>query len=89
MDLRHSLLATLVAVLWGFNFVVIEWGMHGVPPLLFVSLRFAAVVVPAVSVVPRPAASWHTVHSPLDHHEVEAPQNGDERGEERVAQVHA
>jgi len=61
MDLRHSLLATLVAVLWGFNFVVIEWGMHGVPPLLFVSLRFAAVVVPAVFVVPRPAASWHTV----------------------------
>lgn len=55
MDLRHSLLATLVAVVWGFNFVVIEWGMHGVPPLLFLALRFA------VFLVPRPPASWRTV----------------------------
>lgn len=58
---RHSLLALLVAVIWGFNFVVIEWGMAGVPPLLFVSLRFAAVVVPAVFLVPRPAVPWPTV----------------------------
>jgi O-acetylserine/cysteine efflux transporter len=61
MTLRHSLLATLVAVIWGFNFVVIEWGMSGVPPLLFVSLRFAAVVVPAVFLVPRPSVPWQTV----------------------------
>jgi O-acetylserine/cysteine efflux transporter len=61
MDLRHSLLATLVAVIWGFNFVVIDWGMHDVPPLLFVSLRFTAVVLPAVFLVPRPAAPWRTV----------------------------
>jgi O-acetylserine/cysteine efflux transporter len=58
---RHALLATLVATIWGFNFVVIEWGMHDVPPLLFVSMRFAAVVVPAVFLVPRPSASWQTV----------------------------
>ena len=58
---RHSLLAVLVAVIWGFNFVVIEWGMHGVPPLLFLALRFSAVIVPAVFLVPRPAASWRTV----------------------------
>ena len=61
MDLRNSLLATLVATIWGFNFVVIEWGMHGVPPLLFVAMRFTAVVVPAVFLVPRPSASWQTV----------------------------
>jgi O-acetylserine/cysteine efflux transporter len=61
MDLRHSLLATLVATIWGFNFVVIEWGMAGVPPLLFLALRFAAVVLPAVFLVPRPSASWQTV----------------------------
>jgi O-acetylserine/cysteine efflux transporter len=61
MDLRHSLLATLVAVIWGFNFVVIEWGMHGVPPLLFLALRFTAVIVPAVFLVPPPSASWRTV----------------------------
>jgi O-acetylserine/cysteine efflux transporter len=61
MDLRHSLLATLVAVIWGFNFVVIEWGMEGVPPLLFLSLRFVLVVVPAVFLVPRPLVPWRTV----------------------------
>lgn len=61
LSLRHSLLATLVAVIWGFNFVVIEWGMHDVPPLLFASLRFSAVVVPAVFFVPRPTVPWRTV----------------------------
>jgi O-acetylserine/cysteine efflux transporter len=61
MDLRHSLLATLVATIWGFNFVVIDWGMDGVPPLVFLAVRFAAVVLPAVLLVPRPSAPWRTV----------------------------
>ncbi|RZI80596.1 MAG: EamA family transporter, partial [Microbacterium sp.] len=66
MSPRHAFLAALVATIWGFNFVVIEWGMapHGqasVPPLLFVALRFAAVVVPAAFFVPRPQAPWRTV----------------------------
>ena len=61
MSLRDSLLAALVATIWGFNFVVIDWGMDGVPPLVFVAIRFAAVVVPAVFLVARPAAPWRTV----------------------------
>src|SRR4051794_12819715 len=61
MTSRDRALAVLVPVIWGFNFVVIEWGMHDVPPLVFVALRFAAVVVPAVFLVPRPKASWRTV----------------------------
>jgi O-acetylserine/cysteine efflux transporter len=61
MSPRHAALAVLVAVIWGFNFVVIEWGMRDVPPLLFVALRFAAVVVPAAFFVPRPDAGWRTV----------------------------
>jgi O-acetylserine/cysteine efflux transporter len=61
MSLRDSLLAALVATIWGFNFVVIDWGMDGVPPLVFVAVRFAAVVVPAVFLVPRPHAPWRTV----------------------------
>lgn len=61
MSPRDTFLAVLVAVIWGFNFVVIEWGMHDVPPLLFVAMRFAAVVVPAVFLVPRPDAGWRTV----------------------------
>jgi O-acetylserine/cysteine efflux transporter len=58
---RDSLLAALVATAWGFNFVVIDWGMHGVPPLLFVAMRFTLVVFPAVLFVRRPDAPWRTV----------------------------
>ena len=54
------ILAATVATLWGFNFVVIDWGMSGVPPLLFVAIRFL-VVAAAVVVVPRPTASWRTI----------------------------
>jgi len=61
MSPRHALLATLVATIWGFNFVVIQWGMDGVPPLLFLALRFTGVVLPAVFLVPRPSMSWRVV----------------------------
>ena len=58
---RDTLLAVLVASLWGFNFVVIDWGMGTVPPLLFAAIRFAAVAVPACFLVPRPAVPFRTV----------------------------
>ena len=61
MTRRDCALAALVALLWGLNFVVIDVGMVGVPPLLFLALRFTLVVVPAVLVVPRPEAPWRTV----------------------------
>lgn len=58
---RHSLLAAFVTVIWGFNFVVITWGMQGVPPLLFAAIRFALVIVPAIAIVPRPDAPWRII----------------------------
>jgi drug/metabolite transporter (DMT)-like permease len=58
---RDSLLAALVAGLWGFNFVVIEWGMGEVPPLLFLAARFVVVLLPAVFLVPRPAVPWFVI----------------------------
>lgn len=61
MNSRDSMLAALVATIWGFNFVVISWGMAGVPPLLFAAIRFTIVVVPAVFFVRRPIAPWRTV----------------------------
>jgi O-acetylserine/cysteine efflux transporter len=54
------MLAAGVAAAWGFNFLVIDWGMHGIPPLLFVAIRFA-VVAAFIVVVPRPVASWRTI----------------------------
>jgi drug/metabolite transporter (DMT)-like permease len=61
MSRRDSLLAALVAVLWGFNFVVIDWGMGSVPPLLFAALRFVLVAFPACLLVPRPQAPWRVL----------------------------
>src|SRR3954449_6474345 len=54
MTTRHRLLAVLTAVIWGFNFVVIQWGMAGVPPLLFVAVRFLVVAAPAVLLLAAP-----------------------------------
>mgnify|MGYP003340274927 CR=1 FL=1 len=42
------ILAAGVASAWGFNFLVIDWGMPGIPPLLFVAIRFALVAAFAV-----------------------------------------
>jgi O-acetylserine/cysteine efflux transporter len=62
VNLRHSLLAALVAVLWGLNFVAIDLGLHAngrdVPPLLFVAMRFVLVVFPWIFFVRKPDVSW-------------------------------
>lgn len=61
MTSRDRLLAALVAAIWGLNFVVIDWGMAGVPPLLFAAIRFTAVVFPAVLFVRRPDLPWRVI----------------------------
>jgi O-acetylserine/cysteine efflux transporter len=58
---RHRLLAALVALIWGCNFIVIDWGMEGVPPLLFLAIRFVFVIVPAIFFIPRPDAPWRFI----------------------------
>lgn len=58
---RDSLLAVLVAVLWGCNFVAIHVGLRDVPPFLFLAVRFVLVAFPLVLLVPRPRASWRAV----------------------------
>ncbi|MFI0370485.1 EamA family transporter [Actinomadura sp. 1N219] len=54
MRSRHVLLATLVAALWGFNFVPIHWALDDISPLLMAALRFVLAAVPAVFFVRRP-----------------------------------
>ncbi|TQL48861.1 O-acetylserine/cysteine efflux transporter [Homoserinimonas aerilata] len=61
MTNRDSILAALVATVWGVNFVVIDWGMHGVPPLLFAALRFAVILVPAIFFVRKPDVPWRFI----------------------------
>lgn len=54
---REILLALFVVVAWGVNFVVIEWGLDTMPPLLLAALRFAVAALPAIF-IPRPAVPW-------------------------------
>ncbi|WP_369370652.1 EamA family transporter [Promicromonospora sp. Populi] len=56
MPLRHSLLAVLVMIIWGVNFLAIDIGVADVPPALFVAIRFVVVLIPAIFLVPRPTA---------------------------------
>lgn len=51
---RLLLLASLVIILWGLNFVVIKVGLRGVPPFLMGALRFIMVALPAILFIPRP-----------------------------------
>ena len=55
MSPKDLLLALIVILAWGVNFVVIKVGLHGVPPMLLGALRFALAAVPAVFFVKRPA----------------------------------
>ncbi|WP_244807594.1 EamA family transporter [Caballeronia zhejiangensis] len=50
MSPKDLLIASVVILAWGVNFVVIKLGLHGVPPMLLGALRFALAAVPAIFV---------------------------------------
>lgn len=53
MAVKDLLLALVIVLAWGVNFVVIKLGVHDVPPLLLGALRFMMAAVP-VLFLPRP-----------------------------------
>lgn len=61
MTLQHRTLAVLITIIWGVNFVVIDEGLHDLPPLVLTALRFVASALPLVFVVPRPTAKLRYV----------------------------
>lgn len=60
MPTRHRLLAVLVAILWGANFIAIHASLEVFPPLLCAALRFLLLALPTLAFVPRPQvpARW-------------------------------
>ena len=58
MPTSHLLLALSVVFVWGTNFVVIRWGLDGLPPFLLATLRFALSALPWLLFIPRPTAPW-------------------------------
>ncbi len=61
LGLPQLLLALVVVTVWGTNFVVIEWALGDLPPLLFAGLRFLFAFLPLVLFVRRPAVPWHNL----------------------------
>ena len=59
MSTSHLLLALSVVFIWGTNFVVIRWGLDGLPPFLFATLRFCLSALPWLLFIKRPAVPWH------------------------------
>ncbi|MHA2937333.1 EamA family transporter [Vibrio sp. RC27] len=54
MTLRDRILALVIVMLWGINFVVIKVGLQGFPPLLLAGMRFVIVALPAIFFIKRP-----------------------------------
>ena len=56
MKLHHLALIFLVMLIWGFNFVVVKFGLMLMPPFTFVALRFlvvAMMLLPFIKLPPR------------------------------------
>src|SRR3989338_193270 len=54
MQPKDLLLALVVIIVWGMNFVVIKIGLHEMPPMLLGALRFLLAAFPAVLFIKRP-----------------------------------
>lgn len=63
MKITDVLLALVVALCWGFNFVVIKVGLDSFPPILFSALRFACAAFPAVLIWGRAGIQWRWILS--------------------------
>jgi len=59
LSYSHLLLALSVVFVWGTNFVVIRWGLDGLPPFLFATLRFTFSALPWLLFIRRPLVPWH------------------------------
>ena len=61
MPRRHVILALVVMVVWGVNFVVIDVALDTFPPLLLCALRFTLVGLAAVLLLRPPKIHWKWV----------------------------
>lgn len=61
MPLTHLLLALLVVLVWGFNFLFVKLGLNEIPPLLLCALRFILASIPAIFFIKPPSAPFKIV----------------------------
>lgn len=58
LPLSHLSLALAAVLVWGSNFVVIQFALAELPPLTMAALRFTMAALPAALLLPRPAVPW-------------------------------
>lgn len=61
MKLSHILLAVLVAVIWGLNFIFVKIGLGQMSPFMLCSVRFILASIPFVFFIKRPAVAFRWV----------------------------
>lgn len=54
MPITHFLLALLVILVWGFNFIFVKFGLTEMSPLLLCAIRFFMASIPAVFFIKKP-----------------------------------
>ncbi|CAM2927975.1 EamA family transporter [Legionella worsleiensis] len=63
MPVSHLLLALLVVLIWGINFLFVKLGLEEISPLLLCALRFFLASVPAVFFIKPPAVPFRIIAS--------------------------
>ena len=58
MKRKDLILALLVVIVWGVNFIFIRMGLDGIPSMLLVAIRFTLVAFPAVFFIKKPNIEW-------------------------------
>ncbi|MCO4798265.1 MAG: EamA family transporter [Colwelliaceae bacterium] len=58
MTFKDSLIGLLIIFIWGFNFVVIAWGVNDLPPLFMGAARFFMVATLGSIFIKKPAIPW-------------------------------
>lgn len=61
VPLPHLLLALLVVLIWGINFLFVSFGLEEISPLLLCALRFLLSSVPAVFFIKLPDSSFKII----------------------------
>ncbi|MBA2655565.1 MAG: EamA family transporter [Tatlockia sp.] len=61
MPLPHLLLALLVVIIWGINFLFVKFALEEITPLFLCAARFILASVPAIFFIKMPAIPFKTV----------------------------
>lgn len=59
MSKKDGLLAAIVIIIWGTNFMFIHYALSEVSPLVLGLLRFCSVIFPAILIFPKPDIRWY------------------------------